>query len=124
MMALVIASAYLLQRQANSSVEDKAIEAGLIESGSSPALYFVLRNTGKTYANYTYSVAYNTTNKETRNETSSAMNIPPGQTFRYTISLIRPSSGVMVINLRICRLEKSTDNALLLDQTWIVRAEA
>jgi len=122
MLALVVSVAYSLERQASSSMEVKVIEAGLIESGSRPALYFDLRNTGKDYASYMYIVTYNTTGTETKIDRSS-VTVPPGRTFGYSISLTRPSHGVMVLNLKIYGDGNSSDEAPLHNQTWIIRAQ-
>jgi len=119
--ALVVSVAYSLERQASSSTDGKVIEAGLIESGNKPALYFDLRNTGKDNANYTYTVTYNTTNTETEIDRSS-LTVPPGQTFSYSISLTRPSHGAVFVNLKIYRDDK--DALLLHSQTWIIKAES
>lgn len=112
----------LLQRQARSSLEGKVIEVGLIESGGMPALYFNLRNTGGNYANYTYTIRYNSTDRGLVADSSSIM-VPPGQTFYYTAVLTRPSQGVMVLNLKIYRGGGSVEESLLHDQTWIIRAQ-
>jgi len=120
MVALVISVAYSLERQASASTDDKVIEAGLIESGNKPALYFDLRNTEKDYANYTYIVTYNTTNTEMKIDNSS-ITVPPGQTFSYSISLTRPSRGATFLNLKIHRDDK--DALLLHNQTWVIKAE-
>jgi len=121
MVALVISVAYSLERQVSSSTEGNVIEAGLIESGSKPALYFDLRNTGKDYANYTYIVTYNTTNTETKVD-SSSIAVPPGQTFSYSISLTRPSRGATFLNLSIHR--DGRDALPLHNQTWMIKAES
>jgi len=119
MAALVVLIVYSLQGQAGTSTAGKVIEAGLIESGTRPALYFDLRNTGKDYANYTYIVAYNTTSAETKIDKSS-ISVPPGQTFSYSISLMRPSDGVAVLNVRIYR---GSSGALLHNQTWVIKPD-
>ena len=121
-LALVVLIAYSLQRQASSSFEGKVIEAGLIESGSRPALYFEVRNTGNDNANYTYVVTYNTTSTETKIDRSS-VTLPAGRTFSYSISLVRPSYGIMVLDLKVYRNGDSGGEALLHDQTWIIRAQ-
>ena len=117
--ALVVLIVYSLQGQASTSMEGKVIEAGLIESGSRPALYFDLRNTGKDYVNYTYIVAYNTTSTETKID-KSIITIPPGQTFSYSVSLTRPSHGVAVLNFKIYR---GSMGALLHNQTWVIKPD-
>ena len=121
--ALVIGIIYSLQRQTGSSSESKVIEAGLIESGDRPAMYFNLRNTGQNYANYTYTVTYNSTDGSMMSYNDS-ITVPPGRTFQYTISLVRPSQGVMVLNLRIYEGNERTEANLLYGQTWYIRAEA
>jgi len=122
MLVLVVSVTCSLERQARSSTEEKVIEAGLIESGSRPALYFNLRNTGESYASYTYVVTYNTTGAETKTDRSS-LTVPPGRSFSYSISLIRPSHGVMFLNLKIYRGGDSVEDDLLHNQTWTIRAQ-
>jgi len=119
---LVVLIAYSLQRQAVSSVESRVIEAGLIESGGRPALYFDLRNTGKEYASYTYIMTCNATGEEPKIYRDN-VTVPPGRTFGYSISLIRPSNGVMFLNLEIYRGGDGADDVLLHNQTWIVRPQ-
>jgi len=121
-LALVVAIASSFQRQAGSE-EGKVIEVGLIESGDQPALYFSLKNTGKNLANYTYIVTYNLSNIDLQRDTSS-IHVPPNQTFTYTNSLTRPTSGITVLNLRIFRVEGASDTSTLIhNQTWIVKAQ-
>jgi len=122
-LALVISIAYSLQRQASSSMEGKVMEAGLIESGGSPALYFNLRNTTEKHANYTYVIEYNSTDRGLVSDRSS-ISIAPSQTFYYTVVLIRPSQGVMVLNLRIYRGGDTTREAPLYNQSWIIMPQA
>ena len=119
-LALVVAIALSLQRQ-TSSTERKVIESGLIESGDRPALYFNLRNIEEKYYNYTYVVTYNSTDGKIETDTST-ITLPPSQTFAYTISLVRPSYGIIVLNLKIYRLD-ITNSTLLHDQTWIIRTQ-
>jgi hypothetical protein len=119
-LALVVAIALSLQRQ-TSSTERKVIESGLIESGDRPALYFNLRNIEEKYYNYTYVVTYNSTDGRIETDASTII-LPPSETFAYTISLVRPSYGVMVLNLKIYRLD-ITNATLLHDQTWVIRAQ-
>jgi len=119
---LVVLIAYSLQRQAASSVESRVIEAGLIESGGRPALYFDLRNTGEDCANYRYVVTCNVTGVDPKIYRDN-VTVPPGRTFGYSISLIRPSNGVMFLNLEIYRGGDGADDVLLHNQTWIVRPQ-
>ncbi len=132
-LVLAVSIIFSLQWYAGSSLEGKVIEAGLIESGDRPALYFNLRNAGEEYTNYTYIVTYNSTSGELRKDGSN-ITVAPGETFRYSISLIRPSYGIMVIELEIFRdgdytgtntdtgtgTDTGTDKALLLNQTWTI----
>jgi len=119
---LAVLMAYSLQRQAVSSVDNRVVEAGLIESGGRPALYFDLRNTGENYASYTYIVTCNATAAEPKIYRDN-VTVAPGRTFGYSISLIRPSHGVMSLNLKIYRGGDGIDDVLLHNQTWIVRAQ-
>jgi len=119
---LAIAITYLVHSQVNLSGEGRAIEAGLIESGDRPAIYFTLRNTAEVDANYTYVVAYNLTEGPTVEKSSIA--VPPGGVFRYALSLARPSYGAIVVNLRVHRGSEIRDDSLLYEQTWIVGAQA
>lgn len=122
-LVLVVAIAYSLQRQAGSE-EKKVIEVGLIESGNQPALYFYLKNTGENLANYTYVVTYNLSNTDMKRDTST-IHVPANQTFAYTNSLIRPASGITVLNLRIYKGEDINDtSALIHNQTWIIKAQS
>jgi len=119
---LAISVAYSVQSQANLSGEGRAIEAGLIESGDRPAVYFSLRNIMEGDAEFTYVIAYNSTDRMTVE--SSSITVPPGGVFRHTLSLMRPSSGVMVVSLWIHRGGEINDDSLLYEQTWIARARA
>ena len=121
-LALVVAIAYSLQRQTSFSIERKAIEVGLIESGGRPTLYFNLKNIEGNFADYRYIVTYNSTDKGVVIDLST-ITLPPTQTFGYTISLVRPSYGIMVLNLKIYRLD-SANGVLLHDQTWIIRVQS
>jgi len=118
-LGLVVAVGYSLHGQTRSSVEDEVIEAGLIESGGQPALYFNLRNTGVDYAGYTYIVRYDSTGEEFSGD-SSTITVEPSQTFRYSISLLQPRKGTMHLNLKIYRGNAGVGEVLLHDQTWFV----
>ena len=117
---LLFAIAYSLERQTSSSVGEKTIEAGLIEAGNKPALYFNLRNIAESLHRYTYVIKYNTTEGETKNETSS-INISPGQTFRYSLILERPTKSTTVLSLKIFDGEEDNSEKILHDQTWFIR---
>jgi len=116
---LITAIGYSLQIQMTSSVQNKVIEAGLIESGDRPALYFILRNPGNSTAQYLYIVTYNDTSGT--QTSSSNLSIPAGQTFSYSISLVRPTNGIMVLNINIFRYDPSP--TLLHNQTWIIQSK-
>jgi hypothetical protein len=119
--ALVVAIVYFLQWQMGST-ESRVVESGLIESGGRPAVYFSLRNTGQDYANYTYVVTYNSTGggmvvyKDT-------VRIPPGRSFSYTVSFVRPTGGVMAVNLIIFKHLDGKDWVLLCNETWFIRPQ-
>ena len=117
---LLFAIAYSLQQQTISTVGEKTIEAGLIEAGNKPALYFNLRNIENELASYTYLVSYNATDGQMKNE-SSSINISPGQTFRYSFALERPTTATMVLSLVIFESEGFDDSKILHDQTWFIR---
>ena len=119
--SLVVGLAYALQRQGSSSLQNKELEAGIIESGNTPALYFNLRNLGQDTANYTYVVSYNSTDRGEVTE-GSTVTVPAGKTFSYSISLVRPASGVMVASVRIYGGDYALDARLLYDQSWTIRA--
>ena len=103
---LLLAIAASLERQINSTVGEKTIEVGLIEADLKPALYFNLRNIEETLNRYTYVIKYNTTEGETKNETSS-INISPGQTFRYSLILENPTTSTMVLSPKIFENEEA-----------------
>ncbi len=117
---LLFAIAYSLERQTRSTVGEKTIEAGLIEAGNKPALYFNLKNTEETLHRYTYVIRYNSTEGGTKNETSS-INISPGKTFRYSLILERPSKSTIVLSLKIFDGGEENSEKILYDQTWFVR---
>lgn len=119
-LTLVILIIYSLKMQSGIPYSEKVVEAGLIESGDSPAIYFILRNTGNSTAWYTYTVTYNNTNGEVISSPSN-VSVPPGKTFTYSISLVRPSSGVIFLNLVI--IMDTPDPVLLHNQTWIIRSQ-
>ncbi|MCW3989029.1 MAG: hypothetical protein NWE88_03010 [Candidatus Bathyarchaeota archaeon] len=99
---------------------EKTIEAGLIEAGNKPALYFNLRNIENKLHSYMYLIKYNTTEGETKNETS-RINISPGQTFRYSLILERPTKSTTVLSLKIFDGEEDNSEKILHDQTWFIR---
>jgi len=117
---LLFAIAYSLERQTSSTVGEKTIEAGLIEAGNKPALYFNLRNIENTLHSYMYLIKYNTTEGDTKNETS-RINISPGQTFRYSLILERPTKSTTVLSLKIFDAEEDNTEKILHDQTWFIR---
>lgn len=116
--ALVLAIGYSIYHQASSSVETKAIEAGLIESGDTPTIYFNLKNTGTGTANYTYLVKLNFTEML---DSGLVMNVPSEQTFHYTLVLSRPEKSAVPVELEIYLGEKA-DSSPLYRQTWLVKA--
>lgn len=118
--ALVLAIGYSIYRQASRTIENKSIEAGLIESGGTPTIYFNLKNTGTKTLNYTYMVKCNLTEEPTL-DNGPIMNIPPGQTFHYTIALLRPEQGTLYVTLEIYR-DEETSRALIYSQTWLIKA--
>ncbi|MCS7096331.1 MAG: hypothetical protein RMK50_04655 [Nitrososphaerota archaeon] len=116
--ALVISIGYSIYRQASRSMEAKAIEAGLIESGDTPTIYFNLKNAGVATVNYTYLVKLNAT--ETL-DSGLIVNIPPGQIFHYTLVLSRPEEGAVSVKLEIYLGEKANFSPMY-SQTWIIKA--
>ncbi|MEM0314264.1 MAG: hypothetical protein QW056_04825 [Candidatus Bathyarchaeia archaeon] len=118
--ALVLAIGYSIYRQAIRSTEEKAIEAGLIESGDTPTMYFNLKNTGSETANYTYLVKLNAT--ETLDD-GLVINVPPQQTFHYTLVLSRPEQGTLSITLEIFKGNK-VEHPPMYRQTWFIKASA
>lgn len=118
---LVVSIAYALNGQSNSSTEPRTIQAGLIESGGRPALYFSLENHQQENANYTYTVTYNWTDGQTSDYTYSVV-ILPTRTFSHSVSLVRPTIGVIVLNLKIFRDEEAL-TTLIYNQTWLSRAD-
>lgn len=116
--ALVLAIGYSMYRQASRSMETKAIEAGLIESGDTPTIYFNLKNTGSETANYTYLVKLNAT--ETL-DSGLVLNVPPQQTFHYTLILSRPERGAVSVKLEIYLGEKA-ELSPTYSQTWLIKA--
>lgn len=120
--ALVLALGYSMYRQASRSTETRAIEAGLIESGDMPTIYFNLKNTGARTLNYTYKVTCNITEKQTLDK-GLIMNIPPGQTFHYTIILLRPEKGALPVTIEIYR-DEETSRSLIYSQTWLIKADS
>lgn len=118
--ALVVAIAFSLQRQ--MSVEDKVVDAGIIESNSRPALYFTVKNNVNSYANYTYVVTQNLTGIESTD--SSRITVGPNGTFKYTMSLPGPLSATVILNLKIYKGEDTSDmNALIDNETWVIKAQ-
>ncbi len=99
---------------------EKTIEVGLIEAGNKPALYFNLRNIEETLNRYTYVIKYNATEGETTNDTSS-INISPGQTFRYSLILERPSNSTTELSLKIFDGEEENGEKIIHDQIWFIR---
>jgi hypothetical protein len=119
-LALLIGIAYSLQRQTTSTVEEKKVQAGIIESGNTPALYFSLTNVEKTRIDYTYVVEYNSTDGAMKCDTSNIL-IPPGKTFRYSLRLERPKDCTIALNLKIFRNTEEQNDIPLHDQTWFIR---
>ena len=113
--ALVLALGSSIYRQASRSTEAKAIEAGLIESGDMPTIYFNLKNTGAETANYTYLVKSNST--ETL-DNGLVMNVLPQQTFHYTLILHRPRQGAVTLTLEIFKGDRAPP---IYSQTWLIK---
>lgn len=127
--ALLVTIAYSIQRQTSILIGDEEVEAGLIESGDRPALYFKLRNTGDDFAYYTYTVTYtykravlnSSTDGEITRYTSPVV-VSPGQTFSYSMRLVSPDQGILDLNLKIFK-DLPTGEKLLRDQTWFIEAK-
>ena len=117
---LVLAIGYSIYRQVSYSMEVKAIEAGLVESGDMPTIYFNLKNTGAKTLNYTYKVTCSITGEQTL-DNGLIMNIPPGQIFHYTIVLTRPEKGALSVVLEIYR-DEEISRTLIYSQTWLIKA--
>ncbi|MEM2523029.1 MAG: hypothetical protein QXW82_07780 [Candidatus Bathyarchaeia archaeon] len=117
--ALVLAIGYSVYRQASSSIEAKTIEAGLIESGDTPTIYFNIKNMRKEAANYTYLVKLNAT--ELLLDSGLIMNVPPGQTFHYTLILSRPGQGAVSVKLELY-LGESAELSPVYSQAWLIKA--
>lgn len=97
-LALVFAIGYSIYRQATSSMETKAMEAGLIESGRIPTIYFNLKNVGSMATNYTYRVTLNHTEVI---DNGLIMNLPPGEFFHYTLVLTRSEDYPQIVILEV-----------------------
>jgi uncharacterized protein (UPF0333 family) len=121
--ALIVAIAYSLQSQGSSSLQGKEVEAGLIESGGTPALYFNLRNLGQETSNYTYTVSYNSTDRGQVTE-GSTVTVPGGKTFSYTLSLVRPPYGVIIVDLEIYGGNEAVYADIRYNQSWTIRAQS
>ena len=126
--ALLATIAYSFQRQTSVLIEEEEVEAGLIESGDRPALYFKLRNTGDDLAYYTYSVTCtymravtDSSTGEVTRETSSVV-VSPGQAFSYSMGLANPDQDVLDLNLKIFR-GVQLGGKLLRDQSWVIESK-
>jgi len=115
---LVFALGYSIYNQAVSSSEARVLEAGLIEAGNRPTIYFNLRNNGFRLTNYTYRVVGDNAEEL---DSGLIINVPPGQTFHYTMVLTRPEKGVMTVRLEIYQ-EGENKTSLIYRQTWLVKA--
>ena len=127
--ALLVMIAFSIQSQKGALIGDEEVEAGLIESGDRPALYFKLRNTGDDLAYYTYTVTCtykravtdSSTGGEVTRETSPVV-VSPGRTFSYSIRLVAPYDGVLDLNLKIFR-GVQFEKMLLREQTWVIESK-
>ncbi|MBC7129992.1 hypothetical protein H5T51_02075 [Candidatus Bathyarchaeota archaeon] len=115
---LVLALAFSLYQQTISSAESKVLEAGLIETGDTPTIYFNLKNNDFRYANYTYRVVSNASEEL---DSGLIINVPPGQIFYYTMVLTRPEKGAITIKLEIYQEEEGKTSAIY-SQTWLIKA--
>ena len=120
MAALALAIGYSAYAHLARSAESRSIEAGLIESGDLPTIYFNLKNTGSEVRNYTYVVTSDST--EGLIDRGLILNLPPGETFHYTLILTRGERATPV-RLRIYLGEEATGRPIY-DQTWLIRGRA
>lgn len=119
--ALFAALAFAIYQQAVRGVEGRVIEAGLIEAGERPTIYFTMVNTGTEPANYTYVVKYNSTGGLVLDE-APILNVPPGRSFYYALALLRPDQGTLEVVLEIYRNTKNSGQPPIFRQTWIIKA--
>jgi len=117
MAALALAIGYSAYAHLARSAESRSIEAGLIESGDLPTIYFNLKNTGSEVRNYTYVVTSDST--EGLIDRGLILNLPPGETFHYTLILTRGERATPV-RLRIYLGEEATGRPIY-DQAWLIR---
>jgi len=116
--ALILAIGYSTFTNLTRSAENRTIEAGLIESGDIPTIYFNLKNTDTKTHNYTYLVTTNST-ENTVIDTGLILNIPPNQTFHYTLILTREDQTKLV-TLTIYIGEEAKGQPLY-NQTWLIK---
>jgi hypothetical protein len=117
--ALTLAIGYSVYSQLSRSAENRVIEAGLIESGDMPTIYFNLKNADSRILNYTYLVTSNSTENPTIDR-GLILNIHPGQTFHYTLILTRPEQTILV-RLEIYVGEEASGQPIY-RQTWLIKA--
>ena len=116
--ALILAIAYSAYTQLTRSSESRAVEAGLIEAGDRPTIYFNLKNTDAKTHNYTYLITTNST-ENTVIDKGLILNIHPDQTFHYTLILTREERAKLV-TLTIYLGEEAKGRPLY-NQTWLIK---
>jgi Tfp pilus assembly protein PilE len=116
--ALILAIAYSAYTQLTRSSENRDIEAGLIEAGDKPTIYFNLKNTDAKTHNYTYLITTNST-ENTVIDKGLILNIHPNQTFHYTLILTREEQTKLVM-LTIYLGEEAKGQPLY-NQTWLIK---
>jgi hypothetical protein len=117
---LILAIGYSIHSQVSRSVKNHVIEAGLIEAGDMPTIYFNLKNTGSRILNYTYIVTSNSTEKQIIDK-GLILNIHLGQTFYYTLILKWPEQ-TMLVKLEIYIGEEESGQTIY-RQTWLMKAQ-